>query len=97
MNHFGLLGFIVYYNDVERRTLAMKYELGRCLLSERLQDSGMSMEELAQALHYKPEKLSDFVENKRIMPLKSAISIADTLGCEVNDLYELITSEPAVN
>ncbi|MDU0199861.1 MULTISPECIES: helix-turn-helix transcriptional regulator [Paenibacillus] len=75
----------------------MKYELGRCLLSERLQEKGMSMEELAQALHFKPEKLSDFVENKRIMPLKSAISIAVTLGCEVNDLYELITSEPAVN
>ncbi|MBA2942175.1 helix-turn-helix transcriptional regulator [Paenibacillus sp. CGMCC 1.16610] len=75
----------------------MKYELGRCLLSERLQEKGMSMEELAQVLHYKPEKLSDFVENKRIMPLKSAISIAVTLGCEVNDLYELITSESAVN
>jgi plasmid maintenance system antidote protein VapI len=75
----------------------MKYELGKCLLRERLQDSGMSMEELAQVLHYKPEKLSDFVDNKRIMPLKSAISIADTLGCEVKDLYELITSEPAVN
>jgi plasmid maintenance system antidote protein VapI len=75
----------------------MKYELGRCLLSERLQDSGMSMGDLAHALHFKPEKLYDFVENKRIMPLKSAISIADTLGCDVNDLYELITNEPDVN
>ncbi|BFT71329.1 helix-turn-helix domain-containing protein [Paenibacillus sp. P36] len=75
----------------------MKYELGRCLLSERLQEKGMSMEELAQDLQYKPEKLSDFAENKRIMPLKSAISIAVTLGCEVTELYELITSESAVN
>ncbi|MBP1962079.1 helix-turn-helix domain-containing protein [Paenibacillus aceris] len=75
----------------------MKYELGRCLLSERLQDSGMTMLELALALHYKPERLYDFLENKRIMPLKSAISIADTLGCEVNDLYELITNEAVVN
>ncbi|MDD9267534.1 helix-turn-helix domain-containing protein [Paenibacillus sp. GCM10023248] len=75
----------------------MKYDLGRCLLSERLQQSGISVGELAHALHYKPQKLSDFAENKRIMPLKSAISIADTLGCDVKDLYELITLEENVN
>jgi plasmid maintenance system antidote protein VapI len=68
----------------------MKYELGRCLLSERLLKSGMTKEKLAQTLLYKPERLSDFMENKRVMPLKTAISIADTLGCDVNDLYELI-------
>lgn len=75
----------------------MKFDLGRCLLSERLQDSGLTVGELAHALHYKPERLNDFVENKRIMPLKSAISIADTLGCNVKDLYELITHEENVN
>ncbi|NOU99314.1 helix-turn-helix domain-containing protein [Paenibacillus planticolens] len=68
----------------------MKYELGRCLLRERLQNSGMTLDELAQALRYKPERLNDFMENKRIMPLKTAICIADSLGCEVKDLYELI-------
>jgi plasmid maintenance system antidote protein VapI len=68
----------------------MKYELGRCLLSERLLESGMTKEKLAQTLLYKPERLSDFMENKRVMPLKTAISIANTLGCDVNDLYELI-------
>lgn len=71
----------------------MKFDLGRCLLNERLHESNMTIEELAQALFYKPERLSDFVENKRIMPLKSAISIADTLGCHVKDLYEIITIE----
>ncbi|SDO08843.1 Cro/C1-type HTH DNA-binding domain-containing protein [Paenibacillus sp. yr247] len=75
----------------------MKYDLGRCLLSERLHESGMTVEDLAQTLLYKPERLIDFVENKRIMPLKSAISIADTLGCDVNDLYELITIEANVH
>lgn len=68
----------------------MKYELGRCLLEDRLLESGMTKEELAQALLYKPARLSDYMENKRIMPLKTAISIADTLGCEVSKLYELI-------
>ena len=74
----------------------MKYELGRCLLSERLRESNMTALDLARALLYKPERITDFVENKRIMPLKSAISIADTLGCDVNDLYELVTIESNV-
>jgi plasmid maintenance system antidote protein VapI len=72
----------------------MKYELGRCLLGERLLESGMSGEELARTLLYKPERISDFMENKRVMPLKVAISIADTIGCGVRDLYELISQEP---
>ncbi|WP_166244850.1 helix-turn-helix domain-containing protein [Paenibacillus turpanensis] len=67
----------------------MKYDLGRCLLEERLQLAGMTKEQLAQALHYKPERLSDYMENKRVMPLKTAISIADTLRCDTRDLYEL--------
>lgn len=74
----------------------MKYDLGRCLLNERLHESSMTVDELAKALFYKPERICDFVENKRIMPLKSAISIADTLGCHVNDLYELISIESSL-
>jgi len=71
----------------------MKIELGRCLLHERLVEVGMTMEELAQALRLKRERLSDFMENKRIMPLKIAISIADTIGCDVRDLYVLMVSK----
>jgi plasmid maintenance system antidote protein VapI len=68
----------------------MKFELGRCLLNEQLLASGISKEELAQTLLFKPERISDFMENKRIMSLKIAISIAATIGCEVSNLYELI-------
>jgi plasmid maintenance system antidote protein VapI len=67
----------------------MKIELGRCLLNERLLGANMTKEELAHTLQYKPERLTDFIENKRIMPLKVAISIAKTIGCDVTDLYEL--------
>ncbi|WP_409344055.1 helix-turn-helix domain-containing protein [Paenibacillus sp. MBLB4367] len=67
----------------------MKIQLGRCLLLERLHERGMTIDELAQALFYKPERLSDFIGNTRIMPLQAAISIADTIGCNVRDLYEL--------
>jgi len=72
----------------------MKFELGRCLLNERLLESGMSKDELAQILFYKPERIGDFMEDKRVMPLKIAISIADTIGCNVRDLYELKSTEP---
>ncbi|MFD0712983.1 helix-turn-helix domain-containing protein [Paenibacillus sp. GCM10027626] len=71
----------------------MKFELGRCLLHERLVEYGITIEELTQALLYKRERISDFIENKRIMPLKTAISIADTIGCTVSELYELIAIE----
>ncbi|BBH20052.1 hypothetical protein Back11_13970 [Paenibacillus baekrokdamisoli] len=68
----------------------MKIELGRCLLHQRLHESGMTKEELARTLLFKPERLVDYMEGKRVMPLKTAISVADTIGCPVNDLYELI-------
>ncbi|NIK69437.1 helix-turn-helix transcriptional regulator [Paenibacillus sp. BK720] len=71
----------------------MKYELGRCLLQECLEERGISREALAGALLYKPERLVDYIENKRLMPLKTAISIADTIGCSVNELYELLPAE----
>ena len=67
----------------------MKYELGRCLLQERLRETGLSLGELAAQLRYKPERLADFMANQRVIPLKDAISIAASLGCGVNDLYEL--------
>jgi plasmid maintenance system antidote protein VapI len=66
----------------------MKFELGRCLLQERLADHGMTLEQLAQALLYKRELLSDYIENKRVMPLKNAVAIARMIGCRVEDLYE---------
>jgi len=68
----------------------MKFHLGRCLLPQRLSIASMTVDELARVLQYKPERLTDYIDSKRVMPLQVAISIADTLGCEVKDLYELI-------
>ncbi|CAM4087093.1 helix-turn-helix domain-containing protein [Paenibacillus alkaliterrae] len=70
----------------------MKWELGSCLLDQRLVDCGMSRLELAAALLVKPERINDYIENTRVMPLKVAISIADTVKCDVRDLYELRSS-----
>ncbi|WP_438447986.1 helix-turn-helix domain-containing protein [Gorillibacterium sp. sgz5001074] len=67
----------------------MQVELGRCLLQERLNESDMTVEDLSRKLRTKPERLMDYMEDKRVMPLKTAISIAATVGCSVQDLYEL--------
>lgn len=68
----------------------MKIELGRCLLQERLEEAGMTIEELAQELLFKKERIVDFIENKRVMSLKIALSVAGTIGCPVERLYERV-------
>lgn len=60
------------------------------MLNERLMESGKSAEWLAKDLLIKPERVYDFIENKRVMPLKIALQIADSIGCDVRALYELI-------
>jgi plasmid maintenance system antidote protein VapI len=70
----------------------MKFELGSCLLEQRLSERGFSRTQLADALMVRPERIGDYIDNKRIMPLKVAISIAATIKCDVPDLYELRTS-----
>jgi plasmid maintenance system antidote protein VapI len=75
----------------------MKFELGRCLLHERLVETGMTKQQLAHQLQYRPERIDDFIEKKRVMSLQVAVSVADTLGCGVRDLYEFIPAIPYTN
>jgi len=74
----------------------MKLELGRCLLLERLEETNIPIEQLARQLLLRPERLIDFAENQRIMPLKMALSIADTIGCDVRDLYEILPASHSI-
>lgn len=71
----------------------MRFKLGRCLLYERLMESGKSAEWLAKDLLLKPERVYDFIENKRVMPLKIAIAIADSISCDVRALYEIVPED----
>jgi len=74
----------------------MKAELGRCLLAERLAAAGIKIEELARMLLYKPEKLQDFIDNKRVMSLKTAVHIAGALHCHAEELYEWMDPEATI-
>ncbi|AWB44773.1 transcriptional regulator [Paenibacillus sp. CAA11] len=71
----------------------MKYELGSCLLQQRLGQAGLSIQALAAELKIRPERLMDYMEDRRVMPLKTALSIAATLNCDPSDLYELIPQQ----
>lgn len=71
----------------------MKYELGPCLLNERMAEAGITIDQLAQSLMIRPERLTDFIGNKRVMSLKMAVAIADTVGCDVESLYKWIPCE----
>lgn len=51
------------------------------------------MEWLEKELLFKPERIYDYIENKKVKPLKIAISIADSIDCDVRALYELILKD----
>jgi len=66
----------------------MRLRIGKCLLQERLTDAGVTVSELAREMRVNPARLQDYMDNLRVMPLKTAASIAVTLSCNVLELYE---------
>ncbi|PZD97473.1 XRE family transcriptional regulator [Paenibacillus sambharensis] len=67
----------------------MRVTLGKCMLQERLSEKGLSVAALSVLLRTKPERLLDYIEGKRVMPLKAAVTIARSIGCSVEDLYQI--------
>ncbi|MED0709674.1 helix-turn-helix transcriptional regulator [Aneurinibacillus aneurinilyticus] len=61
---------------------------GRCLLRNRLAERKMTQVELAEKLELKPQRISDYIYNRRPMSLNVAKSISDVLHCNIEDLYE---------
>jgi len=67
----------------------MPYRVGRCLLGLRLAEAGMTPVQLAEKVGMKLPQISAYINNKRVMSLQNALSIASAVGCRVEDLYEL--------
>lgn len=74
----------------------MRYVLGRCLLAERLNAINSSQQALAEKEGYSAQQISDYATGKRKMSLVNAITIAETLGCSVKDLYECVPVKRSV-
>ncbi|HZF64459.1 MAG TPA: helix-turn-helix transcriptional regulator [Chitinophagaceae bacterium] len=66
----------------------MAYKAIRCLLQQRLDETGLSQQELASILHMSRSQISDYATKRKMMGLETAVSIAAVLSCEVMDLYE---------
>jgi len=72
----------------------MAYKVGRCLLSHHLRRIGMTPQELASRLHMPISQISDYCNDRKIMGLKNAKSIASVVGCTIDELYEWVLIKP---
>lgn len=66
----------------------MKAKTGRCLLPELLTERQLTVTAFADQLQAKPALLHDYIEGRRVMPLRNAKAIAQVLDCRIEDLYE---------
>lgn len=68
----------------------MTLQVGKCLLSEVLKEKNMTPQELAYKLDMPKQQISAYIHNKKVMTLRTAMTIALALGCNIEDLYEWI-------
>jgi plasmid maintenance system antidote protein VapI len=68
----------------------MGYYPGRCLLARRLKEIGKSQQWLTDATGISKSQISDYVTNRRIMSLPTAMTISKAVKCSMDDLYEFV-------
>ncbi|MEK3717972.1 helix-turn-helix transcriptional regulator [Paenibacillus sp. FSL R7-0333] len=66
----------------------MGYVPGRCLLKKRLREIRKNQQWLAEELNMPKTQVSDYVNNRKVMSLATAKTIAMKLGCYIDDLYD---------
>lgn len=64
--------------------------VGKCLLLDLLKDRKMTQQELANKTKISKQDISDYVNNRKTMSLRTAKIIARSLRCHIDDLYEWI-------
>ena len=69
------------------------YDVGKCLLSDKLLLARMSQQELADRINVTKQQIHSYVVGNRLMTLPIAKNIASVLHCEINDLYEWLPVE----
>ncbi|MEN2765727.1 helix-turn-helix transcriptional regulator [Ornithinibacillus xuwenensis] len=68
----------------------LAYKVGRCLLRYRLQQAGMSQQELSEKLGVTKQQINSYVLNKRMMSLRIAKNISSIINCNIEELYEWV-------
>lgn len=69
------------------------YEVGKCLLSDKLLQAHMTQQELADRIGVTRQQINSYTNDRRIMTLPIAKNIAAVLRCEIDDLYDWIPVE----
>lgn len=62
--------------------------IGRCRLRFILDHRRMSQEDLVVMTGIHKSQINEYINNKRIMSLKSARIISKSCNCSIDDLYE---------
>ena len=68
---------------------------GRCLLRQLLKQRKKSQQWLVEVTGIDKYRISDYANNRGVMSLTTAKSIALALRCNIDDLYEWIHVKPA--
>jgi transcriptional regulator with XRE-family HTH domain len=72
----------------------MTFEVGNCLLRERLKLAGMTQQELADRTGITRQQISDYSTNRRVMSLRTAyilsIALSEVVPTRIEDLYDWI-------
>ncbi|WP_076304691.1 helix-turn-helix transcriptional regulator [Paenibacillus odorifer] len=68
----------------------MGYYPGRCLLARRLREIDKSQQWLSDVTGISKSQISDYVTNRRIMSLSTAMTISKAVKCSMDDLYEFV-------
>lgn len=71
----------------------MAYAAGRCLLLQILKNKGWSQQDLADRAGIMKQQINRYCLNKTKMSLDTALNIALTIGCNVEDLHEIVLVE----
>lgn len=79
---------IVIIENLNKRGLIMVYKPGRCLLKQRLKEIGRTQQWLSEITGITKSQISDYATNRRVMTLSTAKTIANAIGCNIDDLYE---------
>lgn len=64
------------------------YKIGSCLLGDRLKKADLSQSQLAEMTNISKSQISEYVNNKHVMSLESALNIAYALNCSIEELYQ---------
>lgn len=66
----------------------MLFKVGKCLLGGQLKQKGLTQSQLAEMTSIPKSQISEYVNNKHVMSLETAKTIANKLNCNIEELYQ---------